>query len=221
MNRLPSIPDVLCLIIDPSLSPLDPEEIALRALGAGARFIQYREKHKPRGEIYSSALKLRRITRDFGAVLIINDHTDIAAAVDADGVHLGQEDLPIHEARKIICDRLVGISTHSPGEAVDASAGGADYIGFGPVFPTSTKDAGRPKGIAMVSAVKGNVSVPLVAIGGISGDNVTQVLEAGADAVAVASAILKGDIARNIASLREAIMRFSGFDGMQDGRRKR
>lgn len=115
MTRGPGLPDVLCLIIDPSLSGLDPEEIALQALRAGVRFIQYREKEKPRREIYSEAVKLRQRTRDFGAALIVNDHTDIAAAIDADGVHLGQEDLPLHEARKIMCERLIGISTHSPG----------------------------------------------------------------------------------------------------------
>jgi thiamine-phosphate pyrophosphorylase len=221
MTRGPGLPDVLCLIIDPSISGLDPEEIALQALRAGVRFIQYREKEKPRREIYTEAVKLRQRTRDFGAALIVNDHTDIAAAVDADGVHLGQEDLPLHEARKIMCERLIGISTHSPGEAADAAAGGADYIGFGPVFSTSTKDAGQPKGVAMVREVKGNVSIPVVAIGGISRGNILQVLEAGADAVAVASAILKGDITQNIASLREVIMRSSEFDGMRDRRRKR
>jgi len=221
VNRVPALPDVLCLIIDPSLSALAPAEIALRALRAGVRFIQYREKEKTRREIYSEAVKLRQATRDFGAALIINDYTDIAAAIDADGVHLGQEDLPLHEARKIVGKRLIGISTHSPGEAADAAAGGADYIGFGPVFYTSTKDAGQPRGVAMVKEMKENVSVPVVAIGGISHDNILQVLEAGADAVAVASAILKGEIAYGIASLREVMARFSKFDGMQDGRRKR
>jgi thiamine-phosphate pyrophosphorylase len=221
MNRVPSFPDVICLIIDPSLSTLDPEEIALQALRAGVRFIQYREKEKTRGEIYSEAVKLRRAAADFGAALIINDHADIAAAVDADGVHLGQEDLPLREARKIMGERLIGISTHSPGEAAAAAAGGADYIGFGPVFYTSTKDAGQPRGVAMVKEVKANVPVPVVAIGGITHCNILQVLEAGADAVAVASAILKGDIADNIASLRELIKKFSQFNAMQDRRRKR
>jgi thiamine-phosphate pyrophosphorylase len=203
-----SLPDILYLIIDAALSDLQPEDVALQALRAGVRLIQYRDKGKPRLEIYGKAKKLRQRTREFGAALIINDHADIAVAVNADGVHLGQEDLPLHEARKIMGRKLIGISTHSLKEAVDATVGGADYIGFGPVFFTSTKEAGQPQGIAMVREVKRTVAIPVVAIGGISCDNVLSVLGAGADAVAAASAILRGDIAENVALFREVLRRF-------------
>ncbi len=168
------------------------------ALDSGVRWVQYREKEKTRREIYREALKLRDITRQSGALFIVNDHTDIASAVDADGVHLGQDDLPLREARKIMGERIIGISTHSLSEAVGAAGGGADYIGFGPVFPTVTKDAGAPKGVEMLREIKRQVSIPVVAIGGISLENLPEVLASGADAVAVASAILVGDISRNV-----------------------
>jgi thiamine-phosphate pyrophosphorylase len=169
-------------------------------LEAGAGWIQYREKEKTRREIYREASRLRVLTADYGAALVVNDHTDIARAVDADGVHLGQDDLPLKEGRVIMGDRIVGISTHSVSEALEAEQGGADYIGFGPVFVTSTKDAGEPKGLEMLGRVRKAVKIPVVAIGGISEKNLPLVLEAGADAVAVASAILRGNISENVRS---------------------
>jgi len=166
-------------------------------LRAGVKCIQYREKDLPRREIYGNAVKFREVTRLFDATLIINDHVDIALAADADGVHLGQDDLPLKEARKIMGSRIVGISTHDLDQAKEAELGGADYIGFGPVFHTTTKDAGTPKGIDNIRLVKEHVSIPVVAIGGISLDNVSSVIDAGADAIALATAICKGDIAAN------------------------
>ena len=166
-------------------------------LSAGVRWIQYREKDLSRRQIYENALNLRKLTRLFNATLIINDHADIALAVEADGVHLGQDDLPLKEARKIMGNRIVGISTHDLAQAKEAESGGADYIGFGPVFHTTTKDAGAPKGVDNIRKIKENVSIPLVAIGGINPDNVASVMRAGADAVAVATAICKGDVTVN------------------------
>jgi thiamine-phosphate pyrophosphorylase len=166
-------------------------------LRAGVKWVQYREKDLSRREIYENAVTLRDLTRRFDAHLIINDHADIALAVDADGVHLGQDDLPLKEARKIMGSKIVGISTHSLAQAMGAERGGADYIGFGPVFHTTTKDAGTPKGIDNIRVIKENVSIPVAAIGGISLDNVASVISAGADAVAVATSICKGDMAAN------------------------
>jgi thiamine-phosphate pyrophosphorylase len=160
--------------------------------------MQYREKEKTRRAIYEEALKLRHVTRRFNATLIINDYADIARAVDADGVHLGQDDLPLDKARNIMKDRIIGISTHNLAQAKDAEAGGADYIGFGPVFHTTTKDAGKPVGVENLRMVKENVNIPVMAIGGINPDNLTSVIDAGADAVAVATAILEGDINDNV-----------------------
>jgi len=187
----------ICFITDRKYSDLPLYEIINIVLLAGVKCIQYREKDLSRREIYGNAVTLRELTRLFDATLIINDHADIALAVGADGVHLGQDDLPLKEARKIMGGRIVGISTHNLAQAKEAELGGADYIGFGPVFHTTTKDAGPPKGIDNIRTVKENVSIPVVAIGGISLDNIALVIEAGADAVALATAICKGDMSLN------------------------
>lgn len=194
------------LIIDRTVGNRAPEEITLAALKAGVKWFQYREKEETRARIFEVVLRLRRMTADFGAILIVNDHADIAVAADADGVHLGQDDLPLSEARKVVGDRIIGISTHSLEEALEASRNGADYVGFGPIFPTKTKDAGEPKGLEMLTRVCQGVSIPVAAIGGISKENLKAVLSAGAAAVAVASAILRGDISENVSSFLE-IMR--------------
>lgn len=207
MKPVSRLPSPLCLITDRNICGRTPAEMALAALEAGASWIQYREKERPRKEIYREALRLREMTADFGAVLIVNDYADIALSVEADGVHLGQDDLPLREARKIMGERLIGISTHSLDEALEAAAGGADYIGFGPVFPTKTKDAGEPKGVGMLREICGNAGIPVVAIGGISKNNLDEVLAAGADAVAAASAILRGDIAGNVGFFLNSVKR--------------
>ncbi len=189
----------LCFVTDRSTSSLSYEDIVLRTLKAGVRWVQYRDKERSRRAVYEESVKLGRITKNFNALFIVNDHPDIALAVNADGIHLGQDDLPIREARKIMGkDKIIGISTHNLEQAVDAQRDGADYIGFGPVFHTTTKDAGSPKGIDMIHEIKKQVHIPVVAIGGINLENIRSVLEAGADAVAVASAILTGDIGENI-----------------------
>ncbi len=179
--------------------------MAVAAVRAGARWIQYRDKEKTRREIYFEALKLRELTRETGAAFVVNDHTDIALAVDADGVHLGQDDLPIKEARSLMGNRIIGISTHSVSEALEAEAAGADYIGFGPVFITTTKDAGTPKGVEMLAEITRRVRIPVVAIGGITLENLARVRAAGADAVAVASAILKGAVDENVRAFMDSI----------------
>ncbi|MFZ6016317.1 MAG: thiamine phosphate synthase [Nitrospirota bacterium] len=188
----------LCFITDRRSCDLTCEEMCLAVLRSGVKWIQYRDKDRTRGEFYNEALRLRKVTRDFNAILVINDHSDIAIAVDADGVHLGQDDLPLKEAKRIIGrNRIIGISTHSLEQAIDAERGGADYIGFGPVFHTTTKDAGVPRGISMLREIKEQVHIPLIAIGGINLTNLESVLDAGADAIAVATGILKGNITEN------------------------
>jgi len=187
----------VCFITDRTYTSLSVYEMVKLVLDTGITFIQYREKQRTRREIHSEAIKLRDLTCSYNAVLIINDHADIALAVEADGVHLGQDDLPLREARRIMGRRIVGISTHSIEQAKEAEAGGADYIGFGPIFHTSTKDAGAPKGVDILKTIKQNCSIPVVAIGGIGIDTVADVMNAGADAVAVATAICKGEITQN------------------------
>jgi thiamine-phosphate pyrophosphorylase len=186
-----------CFITDSTYSDLPLYDMINSVLSAGVNWIQYRAKDLSRRKIYENALTLRKLTALFDATLIINDHADIALSVGADGVHLGQDDLPLKEARKIMGNRIVGISTHDLVQAKDAESGGADYIGFGPVFHTSTKDAGAPKGVDNIRKIKENVSIPLVAIGGINPDNLESVVRAGADAVAVATAICRGNITVN------------------------
>jgi thiamine-phosphate pyrophosphorylase len=199
----------VCFITDRKLCPLTCVEMAHVVLGAGVRWVQYRDKEKNRMRVYRTALMLRELTRSFGASLIINDYTDIAAAVDADGVHLGQEDFPLMEARKLLGgDKIIGISTHSLEEALEAEAGGADYVGFGPVYETATKDAGDPRGTAVLSDVGRKLKIPVVAIGGINPECLHEVMAKGASAVAVASSILSsGDIKSNarrfVSSLEE------------------
>lgn len=201
----------ICFITDRRSGRYSLEEMVREVLDAGISWIQYRDKDGSRREIYQNALNLRRITQHRNAVLIMNDHTDIACAVDAQGVHLGQDDLPCRYAREILGrERLIGISTHTTEQAVHAETSGADYIGFGPIFHTATKDAGDPKGIQILHEVRRKVRIPVVAIGGITADNLQSVLDTGVDAVAVASSILTGDIRKNAGRFQEIIHSLGG-----------
>lgn len=198
------------MILDQDSLSRSPDEVVSLALSAGVRFIQYRCKHGSRRAIYDTSSRLVHKVRHAGCLFIVNDHTDIAAAVDADGVHLGQDDLPIEYARKLLGKgKIIGISTHSLEQAKAARDAGADYIGFGPIFATTTKDAGPAKGIETLGLIKRSVSIPLIAIGGITHANVTEVITAGADGVAVISAILtakdiKGAAEEMIKNIRTA-----------------
>jgi thiamine-phosphate pyrophosphorylase len=184
--------------------------MVLRVLREGVKWVQYRDKDSSRRELYREARKLSSILRDFDAVFVANDYPDIALAVEADGVHLGQDDLPAGEARKILGrDKLVGVSTHNVEQAIDAEQDGADYIGFGPIFHTMTKDAGSPRGIDLLREVKRRVHIPVVAIGGITLDNVRSVLDTKADAVAVASAVLIGDVEENTRRFMDIVRSYS------------
>jgi len=169
------------------------------ALDGGARLIQYRDKNSTRREMYDNAKRLREITVQRGATLMINDQIDLALAVGADGVHLGQNDLPLWVARKVLGkSALIGISTHSLSEAIQAETDGADYIGLGPIFATDTKaDAAAPLGIAAMTAVKKAVQIPLYAIGGIQLTHLPQIFSAGADGVAAISAFA-GDVQSHV-----------------------
>lgn len=198
--------DPLYLITDTKLSGLTHTQIARQALKAGIRIIQLRDKDMPKRDIYKEAAAIKKMTQKFGAVLIINDHIDIALAVGADGVHVGQQDMPVKEARKLMgTKKIIGVSTHDIRQAVRAEKEGADYIGFGPMFHTDTKDAGKPKGLNELGRVKRRVAIPVIAIGGITRENVSAVLNSGADKCAVASGILSGDIAENTEKYMAAI----------------
>ncbi len=168
-------------------------------IDGGARLIQYRDKNSTRKTLYENAKRLRTLTKERGTALIINDHIDIALAVEADGVHLGQSDLPLWAAHKILGrTRLIGISTHTLAEAIAAEQEGANYIGFGPIFATKTKaDAQTPVGVEAITQIKKMVQIPLYAIGGITYERLPSILTAGADGVATISAVL-GDVHANV-----------------------
>lgn len=154
--------------------------LALNACRGGARVIQYRDKMSSRGEMLKIARQIRRISRDHGTLFIVNDYIDIALMAQADGVHLGQDDIPIESARKLLPPgMIVGISTHSLEQAMAAQKGGADYIGVGPVFATPTKKDYTPVGIDLVKDVLGSSEIPVVAIGGLNLDNITQLKKLG------------------------------------------
>ncbi len=196
----------LYLITDTQIAGLSHIKIVRRAIDAGIRTIQLREKNLPKKEIYNMAISIRHITIAHKVLFIVNDYVDIALAVNADGVHLGQEDMPVEDARRIMGKgKLIGISTHRIDQAIKAQEGGADYIGFGPMFHTTTKDAGNPKGIIALRKIRAHIGIPIVAIGGITWENVNEILNSGAEAVAVASGILTGDIKANVKKYIEAI----------------
>ncbi len=168
-------------------------EVAEAALKGGATTIQLRDKHMPAKELYRLAEEMKLLVKScaLGSIFIINDRVDVAAAVGADGVHLGQEDLPLEAARKILGKTaIIGVSAANVKEAVEAERGGANYLGVGPVFPTPSKDdAGEPIGLGGLEEIRRAVSIPLIAIGGINQDNLEAVLKAGADGAAVISAV--------------------------------
>jgi thiamine-phosphate pyrophosphorylase len=166
-------------------------EVMEEALQGGVDVVQLRDKTASKREILRKAKQLRSLTRRYGALFIVNDHIDIALAVDADGVHLGQDDLPLAEARKLVGNKIIGISTHAIEEAREAERGGADYIGVGPVFATQTKaDVVPPVTLSYVRQVAGEIRIPFVAIGGIKLHNVDEVLAAGASRICAVSEIV-------------------------------
>ncbi|MEW6182207.1 MAG: thiamine phosphate synthase [Bacillota bacterium] len=165
-------------------------DVTRDAILGGAGIVQLREKNLSSKAFLAEAQVLRELTRDAGIPLIINDRVDIAAAVGADGVHLGQNDLPVIFARKLLGESaIIGVSAHSVAEAAAAEKDGADYIGFGPVFATSTKPDLQPLGTKILRDVLRTVRLPVVAIGGITPDNIGEVTAAGAKRVAVINAV--------------------------------
>lgn len=187
-----AFPYRLCVITDEKLSGLRHREVAEQALQGGAPMIQLRDKGGDLRYLYEEAAAIQHLCRKYGALFIVNDRLDLALAVEADGVHLGQEDLPPRRVRRLLKPGMIlGVSTHSIEEAQEGEAAGADYIGFGPVFPTGTKIGTRPVvGLEGIQKVRAAIRVPVLAIGGITLERVPEVMEAGADGVAVISAIV-------------------------------
>ena len=199
----------LYAIVDPLATGIDPVQLGEALLAGGARCLQLRLKDAAPDAILRVARALRRSTVTHDALLIINDRPDIAQAVDADGVHLGQDDVPVAVARRLLGPRrLVGVSTHDVSQAIAAAAAGADYLGVGPMFATASKvGALPPRGPALLQDIRRAVTLPLVAIGGITAETAPALRRQGADSVAMIAALVTApDIT---AAVRETLRRLA------------
>ncbi len=185
----------LYLITDRKQARMSLSETVGLALKGGVRAVQLREKDLPVRELLALAQELRAITKEFRAQLFINDRVDVAVAVDADGVHLGHQSMPVDAVRKIVGARmLIGVSTHTVQEAQDAEQGGADFITFGPVFVTPSKaQYGAPAGPEALKELKKRIHIPVFGLGGITRNNMHEVVQAGADGIAMISAIVAAE----------------------------
>jgi thiamine-phosphate pyrophosphorylase len=183
----------LYAIVDPLDTGRSPAELAAAFLAGGARVLQLRLPAATPRELLDVARTVLPRARAHGALFLVNDRPDVARAAGADGVHLGQDDLPIAAARRVLGpDAVIGISTHDLHQARDAAAAGADYIGVGPIFETDTKIGALPaRGLDLLRAVRSIVSLPIVAIGGITTTTAPSVRTAGADAVAMIAALVR------------------------------
>ena len=209
MSRiLPGETDIYA-ITDAGLSLGRPlEEVVSALMGAGVRILQYREKKLKGGAMLEECRLLRRLTKEAGACFIVNDHIDIAMLVQADGVHVGQEDLPVPEVRSLVGpDMIIGLSTHMPQQAREARSLGADYIGVGPIFATNTKeDVVDPVGYEYLDWVARNAELPFVAIGGIKRHNITEVARHGARCCSLVSELVGApDIRTRVEDVRKAM----------------
>ena len=214
----------LYLILDPHLvRRLSLVEALKEAASGGATLFQYRDKTSPGRALYLEAEQLRQAAHDVGATFIVNDRCDVALAVEADGVHLGQGDLPLSLAKAIMSpDQLIGISTHTSGQVREAAVGGAHYVGFGPIFPTTSKADHDPiVGVEGLRQARKLTSLPMFAIGGITVATVEGLIQAGADGIAVMSAIWAApDIATAVHGFIEKVTRaVRPMNGSSDRRR--
>ena len=179
-------------------------EVVSRMIASGIRVIQYREKEKSMGRKYLECLKIREMTAKAGVTFIINDHADLALLVGADGIHIGQDDLPPEKVRELVgAEMIIGLSTHSPEQAAAALSSEVDYIGVGPIFPTSTKkDVCDAVGLEYLEYAMKHRSIPHVAIGGIKENNIAGVISRGARCVALVTEIVGAeDIEAKVRSL--------------------
>ena len=169
-------------------------DVLIAVAQGGAKVVQLREKNKSKAEIYELALKYREITEAHNMILIINDHLDIALACEADGVHLGQDDLPLCGAKKICGEIFLGCSTHDPVEAADAVKDGADYINIGPIYQTGTKSVPTGAvGIEMLNEIVPDLNIPFTVMGGIKARHIPDLLDAGARRIAMVTEITQAD----------------------------
>ena len=191
-------------ITDSELSRAGNSSDVRQAVACGVEVVQYRNKNRETRQMYEEAVRLREICWDSGSIFLINDRVDIALATDADGVHLGQSDMPCLVARKLLGqERIIGVTVHSLAEALQAESMGADYLGVSPIFQTATKpDAGKPAGIRLIEEIRGQVEIPLIAIGGINHSNANEVVRAGADGLCAISCVVAKE------NVRDEILKF-------------
>ena len=182
----------LYIILDTETLGMKGEiDAATKAIRGGAKVIQLRDKHRGKGELLVIAQELKNLCHKSDTLFIINDYLDIALATDADGLHIGQTDLPLSVVREELpIDKIIGCSTATPAQALKAEAEGADYIAAGSIFPTPSKKDATVVGIEGLRQIRQAITIPLVAIGGINKDNIAEVIAAGANAAAVISAVL-------------------------------
>ncbi|HKK32284.1 MAG TPA: thiamine phosphate synthase [Desulfomicrobiaceae bacterium] len=184
-------------------------DVVREMLEAGVKIIQYREKNKDMRDKYEECLAIREMTRHAGACFIVNDDIHLAMVVDADGVHVGQEDLPVAAVRSLVGqERIIGLSTHSPAQAREAVELGVDYIGVGPIYSTKTKDnVCDAVGLEFLTYVATSIDLPFVAIGGIKTGNVAEPVRHGATCVALVTEIVGArDIQNTIRKVRSAML---------------
>ncbi|KKH97830.1 thiamine-phosphate synthase [Methanosarcina sp. 1.H.T.1A.1] len=182
------------LVTDSGLSKKGTLSDVKEAVEAGCKIVQYREKNKSTKEMVNEASEIKRICGE-RAIFLVNDRIDVALAVDADGVHIGQDDMQIETARKLLgADKIIGLTVHNVEEAIEAEKSSADYLGLGSIFDTSTKkDAGKGIGPARIREVKNAIKIPVAAIGGINKENCKIVVENGADSLVAISAVVCSD----------------------------
>ena len=199
----------LYVIIDSGMiGERDILKIAEDVLRGGADIIQLRDKSSDDKTLLQRAKAIKKIANKYKRPFILNDRADLARIIDADGVHLGQDDIPIEEARKIIGKKIIGISTHSVEEAKNAKERGADYIGIGPIFKTKTKKRALPIGLSVLRRVSKAIDIPSFAIGGISPDNIPAIKKSNATQVAIASSAIKNrEVCQSVRKLKEKINR--------------
>ena len=204
----------LYAIIDPAQGGgRSPVEVAAALLAAGVRLIQLRDKRASSGELYASAQQVAECVHKAGGIFIVNDRADVACAVDADGVHVGQDDLPVESARALLGPgKLIGYSTHVLEQVREADRSTADYIAFGPIFPTASKEnPDAVVGLEGLREARKATGKPLVAIGGITLENARAVIEAGADSVAVIRGLAGApDITRRAEAFLEQVASAGG-----------
>jgi len=202
--------DLYVVITEKMCKGRSSEFVLEECLKAGVRLVQFREKDGDDRNKYERAMQFRKITNDYAALLIIDDRVDLALMVNADGVHLGQGDLPIPETRKLAPNLIIGASTHNLGQALKAQDEGASYVNIGPLFPTRTKETSvSPLGVEALEKIVPHLKIPFTCMGGIKLENIDAVLKRGARHIAVVTAVTEAEyIQKAVRQLREKIIAY-------------